>query len=263
MQICKMKYNQYLKIDMQRAFGTWKMGIASMGICIALLYNCDGSSDVLYWLRDFSGNALLIMAALIFAIYPYGAIFCEDMEYGYDRQMVLRGSTIAYSISKIITVFLSAVFAMFSGFVLAILFLIARYGLPDAETVQDAMENCLSLYSPLLLDRHFILFAFCIDLHLSFLAGILAVLGLMCSLFVKNRMLVYILPVAFLYIEDILIQRMLGWEQGSLFSLNCMGITTLGSSLETHTWQLYYFEIFLLLLFLGAVICLKYRKKVA
>ena len=239
------------------------MGIASMGVCISLLYNSDGTSDVLSWLHNISGNAILIMAALVFAIYPYAGTFCEDMEYCYDRQMVLRGSAVAYTLSKIITVFLSAVFAMFSGFLLATLFLIVRYGFPDAETVQGVMENCGSLYSPLLLDRHYILFAFCIDLHLSFLAGIMAVIGLMCSLFVKNRMLVYILPVSFLYIEDILIQRLLGWEQGSLFSLNCMGITTLGTSLETHTWQLYYFEIFMLLLFFGAVICLKYRRKVA
>ena len=258
-----MKGIRYLNIDMQRAFGTWKIGIASMGVCISLLYSSSGASDVLQWVNNIAQNAVLIMAALIFAIYSYAGTFCEDMEYCYDRQLILRGSTIAYSLSKIIAVFLSAVFTMFSGFLLATLFLVVRYGLPDAETVQSIMENCKSLYSPLLLDKHFILFTFCIDLHLSFLAGILALIGLMCSLFVKNRMLVYILPVAFLYIEDILIQRMLGWEQGSLFSLNCMGITTLGSSLETHTWQLYYFEIFLLLLFLGAIICLKYRKKVA
>ena len=258
-----MKFMRYLKIDMQRAFGTWKMGVASMGVCISLLYNSSGSLNVLQWINNVAGNAILIMAALVFAIYPYAGTFCEDMEYCYDRQMVLRGSTASYTLSKIIAVFLSAVFAMFSGFLLAVLFLVVRYGLPDAETVQVVMENCKSLYFPLLLDRHFILFAFCTDLHLSFLAGILAVLGLMCSLFVKNRMLVYILPVAFLYIEDILVQRMLGWERGSLFSLNCMGITALGTSLETHTWQLYYFEIFLLLLFLGAVICLRYRRKVA
>lgn len=257
-----MKYIRYLNIDMQRAFGTWKMGIASMGVCISLLYSSSGASDVLQWVNNISQNAVLIMVALIFAIYSYAGTLCEDMEYCYDRQMVLRGSTMAYSFSKIVTVFFSAVFAMFSGFLLAILFLIVRYGLPNAETVQNVMENCTSLYFPLLLDRHFMLFAFCINLHLSFLAGTLAVFGLMCSLFVKNRMLVYILPVALMYIEDIFIQRMLGWEQGSLFSLNCMGITTLGSSLETHTWQLYYFETFLLLLFLGAVICLKYRKKV-
>ncbi len=258
-----MKFAGYLKIDMQRAFGTWKMGIASIGICVSLIYRSDGLPNVLNWLSNISQNAVLILAALIFAIYPYAGTFCEDMEYCYGRQMVLQGSVAGYTLSKVITVFLSAVFAMFSGFVLAALFLMVQCGLPDAGTVQEVMGNCLSLYSPLLFGGHFVLFAFCIALHLSVLAGILAVLGLMCSLFVKNRMLVYILPVALLCIEDILVQRMLGWERGSLFSLNCMGITTLGSSLETHTWQLYYFEMFLLLLFLGAVICLRCRKRVA
>ncbi|MDE6759852.1 MAG: hypothetical protein K2J90_04125 [Lachnospiraceae bacterium] len=258
-----MKRIRYLNIDMSRAFGSWKIAVGSLGVCLTLLYNSSGAVSVLGWLSNIAGNAVLIMAALIFSVYPYAAAFCDDMEYCYDRQMVLRGSAASYSLSKMTAVFLSAAFTMFSGFVLAVLFLLVRYGLPDAEFVQQVLDNCVSLYKPLLVSRYFLLFAFCIGIHLAVLAGTLAVIGLMCSLFVKNRMLVYILPVAFLYIEDILVQRMMGWELGSLFSLNCMGVTVLGSSLKIHTWQLYYLEIFLLLLFIGAVICIIYRRKVA
>lgn len=258
-----MKRTRYLNIDMHRAFGTWKMAVGSLGVCLMLLYNSTGSANVLGWIGNIAGNAVLIMAALIFSVYPYAAAFCDDMEYSYDRQMVLRGGASAYSLSKMTAVFLSAAVTMFSGFVLAALFLLVRYGLPDAESIQQIQDNCGSLYKPLLLSGHFLLFAFCIGVHLAVLAGTLAVIGLMCSLFVKNRMLVYILPVAFLYIEDILVQRMMGWELGSLFSLNCMGVTTLGSSLEIHTWQVYYLEVFLLLLLIGAVICIIYRRKVA
>lgn len=257
-----MKRIRYLNIDIRRAFGTWKIAVGSLGVCLTLLYNSSGAVSVLGWLGNIAGNAVLIMAALIFSVYPYSAAFCDDMEYSYDRQMVLRGGAASYSLSKMTAVFLSAAVTMFTGFLLAALFLLVRYGLPDSESIQQIQDNCGSLYKLLLLNGHFLLFAFCIGVHLAVLAGTLAVIGLMCSLFVKNRMLVYILPVAFLYIEDILVQRMMGWEFGSLFSLNCMGVTTLGSSLEIHTWQLYYLEVFLLLLFIGAVICFIYRRKV-
>ncbi len=258
----KRKRCQYLGVDLRRAFGSWKIVIGCFGVCCSLLYN-QGANDVLSWLGDIAANAVLVMTALIFAIYPYAAAFCDDMEYCYDRQMVLRGGAIPYALSKIITVFLSAVVTMFCGFLFALLFFLARYGMPsDAEITAQILENCYSIYAPLFQAKQFLLYAFCTGMHVAVLAGILAVIGLMCSLFVRNRILVYILPVAFLYIEDILIQRIFGWEVGGLFSLNSMGITALGTSIEGQTWQLYYFETALFILFAGAIICLKYRKKV-
>ena len=57
------------------------------------------------------------------------------------------------------------------------------------------------------------------------------------SWIVKNHMLVYILPVAFLYFEDILPERMFGWEVGSLFSLNSMGTIALDSLQNSHLFK--------------------------
>lgn len=254
------RQSSYLCVDLNRAFEPLKIGIGMAGVCIAFLYNTD-STDVLTWLGDISGNAVLVMVALLFACYPYASAFCEDMEYHYDRQMVLRGGTFSYVISKVIAVFISSVCTMLAGFIFAALVLLIRYGVPDVNTIQEIQSNSCSLYKILLLKNQYILFGFCIALHLSILAGILAVLGLMCSLFIKNRVLVYIMPIAFLYIEDIVVQRLLGWEKGSLFSLNCMGVTTLGASLKSHSWQLYYFEIICMFLCVSAIIYWKYRKE--
>lgn len=48
---------------------------------------------------------------------------------------------------------------------------------------------------------------------------------------------VYTLPVAFLYIEDILTERMFGWEVESLFSLNSMGTIALDSLQSSHLFK--------------------------
>lgn len=246
-------------VDLSRAFQPSRIGIGVAGVCLVLFYNVQGY-DVLSWLSDISGNAVLIMAALLFACYPYAGAFCEDMEYRYDRQMVLRGGTFPYIRSKIIAAFLSSVCTMMAGFTLTALILLIRYGVPDANMVQGIQDNSMSLYKQVLLEDRYVLFAFCIALHLSVLAGTLAIMGLMCSLFIKNRVLAYVMPIVFLYIEDILAQRLFGWQKGSLFSLGCMGITTLGTALETQSWQLYYSEIVCLFLCISAIIYWKYRR---
>ena len=74
-----MKQIRYLNIDIRRVFGTWKIAVGSLGVCLTLLYNSSGAVNVLGWLGNIAGNAVLIMAALIFSVYPYSAAFCEDM----------------------------------------------------------------------------------------------------------------------------------------------------------------------------------------
>ena len=61
-----MKRIRYLNIDMSRAFGSWKIAVGSLGVCLTLLYNSSGAVSVLGWLSNIAGNAVLIMAALIF-----------------------------------------------------------------------------------------------------------------------------------------------------------------------------------------------------
>ncbi len=246
-------------VDLSRAFQPSRIGIGVAGVCLVLFYNVQGN-NVLEWLRDISGNAVLIMAALLFACYPYAGAFCEDMEYRYDRQMILRGGTFPYIRSKIIAAFLSSVCTMMAGFTLAALILLVRYGVPDANTIQSIQDNCIGLYKQVLLEDRYVLFAFCNALHLSVLAGTLAIMGLMCSLFIKNRVLAYVMPIVIFYVEDTLVQRLLGWQKGSLFSLHCMGVITLGAALESQSWQLYYSEIVCLFLCMSAIIYWKYRR---
>ncbi len=258
-----MNYIRYLKIDMERALCSWKLLVAGMGVCVGLAYE-SYMNGVLHWMCMNISSSTMIMAAFIFVLYPYGGSLCEDTEYCYDRQMVLRGSVTSYILSKITAAFLSAALTALLGFYFAVLFLWGKDGFPNMGLLCDSNMDMYSHnpYFSILLDGNYFLFTLCMGLHISCLAGILGVVGLLCSLFVKNPMLVYILPVAFMYVTDILIERLFGWQLGCLISIKYMGVGMLGGSVEGQSLQLYCFEIVLLLVLFGSVINLVYRKKV-
>lgn len=248
------KLKDYIWIDLQRVFGNSKLLVGVFGVCIVFLYNNYIPDAMIGWVSEITSISALSMVAFLFASYPYATAFCEDREFRYDMQMTLRGNSFSYACARLIVVFLISVFTMLMGFFLAAFFICLKYGL----TSQSAIDNMSSgHYYQLAVQGHDMLYILCAGLQIGSLAGALAVIGLTCSLFVRNRMLVYILPVALLYVEDILVQRLLGWEVGSIFSLRSMGIATLQFTVKGQSWQLYYFEIFMILLCCGAIVCWK------
>lgn len=252
----KAKFKDYFWMDLRRAFGNWKLPVGILGVCASLLYYDYQPSDAVAWVWGMIHTSVIIMAAFIFAIYPYATAFCEDMEYRYDMQLIFRGNSFFYIGSKLLTVFISSVFTMLSGFLLTALMIYLRFGLPTEEVLENILEG-KGHYYQLLAQGKYMLYFLCAGLQVSCLAGSLAVIGLTCSLFVRNRMMVYILPVAFFYVEDIMAARFLGWEAGCLYSLNGMGVQSLAVTVRGQNWQLFYFEIFMMLLACGTIL---YRK---
>lgn len=256
----KTRWSRYVWMDIRRAFCIRKMPVSVVGICLAFSYSSYEPEDVVSWVSNLDIVAVLVMAVLLFAIYPYATAFCEDQEYRYDMQMILRGNSFSYASSKLVVVFLSSATTMLMGFFLTVFRLYLKYGLPDSETL-EAIYICQGNYYKLLMQEQYILYFICAGLQLAGLAGTLAVVGLMGSLFIQNRMLVYILPIAFLYIEDIVVQRFFGWEQGSAFSLKSMAITTLNIRPSGQGWELYYIELLMILLCSGVIICWKIGRR--
>lgn len=250
----------YIRVDLQRAFCTWRMPFAIIGICLFFLYNSE-KTDAVTWVSSIGSVAVLVMGALMLAIYPYGAAFCDDMEYRYDRQLMIRKGSFSYVCSKMLAVFVSSAAAMFAGFFIPVLILMYKYGAPNEDAV-EMLVDCQGWYCQFVVQGQYIRYFICAGLQIASLAGTLAVIGLTCSLFVRNRMLVYILPIAIMYIEDIMVQRFWGWEKGSTFSLRSMGITTLEVPLKGQSWQLYYFEIFMVLLCAGAIAYWKTERRI-
>ena len=254
------KLRDYIRIDLQRAFGNPKFLGGVLGVCIVLLYNNYIPAAMIGWISEMTSISALSIAAFLFASYPFATSFCEDKEFRYDMQVILRGNSMCYVCSRLFVVFLSSFFTMLAGFLFAAFFIYLKYGL----TSQSAIDNISSgqgHYYQFAVQGNEILYTLCAGLQIGSLAGSLAVVGLICSLFIRNRMLVYILPSAMLYIEDILVQRFWGWKVGSVFSLRSMGIATLQFTVEGQSWQLYYFEIFMILLGCSAIACWKIGRR--
>ncbi|MBQ3515455.1 MAG: hypothetical protein IJA32_16940 [Lachnospiraceae bacterium] len=256
----KAKLKDYICIDLQRAFRNWKMPVGIFGVCVAFLYNSYEPSDVVSWISLMIIGTTLIMAAFIFSIYPYATAFCEDMEHRSNMQFILRGSSFSYACSKLLVVFFSSVFTMLSGFLLTVFIIYLRYGLPAKNAINNIVD-AQGHYYQLLEQGNYMLYFLFAGLQIASLAGTLAVLGLVCSLFVRNRMLVYILPVAFFYVQDIMAARFLGVIKGSVFSLNGIGIQSLSLTVEGQSWQMFYLQIFAILLCSGAIMCWKMGRR--
>ncbi|MBQ3512810.1 MAG: hypothetical protein IJA32_03270 [Lachnospiraceae bacterium] len=256
----KAKLKDYLYMDFRRAFGNWKIPVGVLGICVAFLYNGFVPADAVSWVNYMILGTTLIMVAFMFSIYPYATAFCEDMEYRSDMQFILRGSPFSYACSKLLMVFFSTVFTMLSGFLLTIFIIYLRYGLPTKNAITNIVD-AHGHYYQLVEQENYILYFLCAGLQVGSLAGALAVIGLVCSLFIRNRMMVCILPVAFFYVQDIMAARFLGVIKGSVFSLNGIGIQSLGFTVEGQSWQLFYVQILVILVCSGVIMCWKMRRR--
>lgn len=256
----KAKLKNYMYMDFRRAFGNWRIPVGILGVFVAFLYNGYEIPDAVSWVSDMILGTTLIMVAFMFSIYPYATAFCEDMEYHSDIQFRLRGSSFSYACSKLIVVFFSSVFTMLSGFLLTIFVVYLKKGLPSQEIVKHFVE-CQGHYYQLVEQGRYMLYFLCAGLQIGCLAGVLAVLGLVYSLFIRNRMMVCILPVAFFYVQDIMAARFLGVIKGSVFSLNGIGVQSLSATVEGQSWQMFYFQILVILLCSGVIVCRKMGRR--
>lgn len=257
----KAKLRNYILVDIKRAVFTWKWPGSALVVFLMLACNNDTlSTDAATRIVQIPMNGMFVMVALMATTIPYAASFCEDMEYKYDVQLVLRGSGFSYAVSKIMVTFLSGALTMLLGFELYVVFLLMRYGLPD-ETEIGELRMLKPAYYECLEQGRYGLYFLCTGIQLACLAGALAVVGLMCSLFIRNRMLAYVLPIASIYVVDIVLLRFLGLDMGSTLSLYCMGITALGQQLEGQYRYLFYLESFVTVLCASMVICLKRKRR--
>lgn len=68
-------------------------------------------------------------------------------------------------------------------------------------------------------------------------------MGLLISQLIHNQMAVYGFPIVFIYLQDVFVQRLFGWEKGSTISLNWMGVALLDISNPGQSAFVYYTEI--------------------
>lgn len=250
----------YVGMDLRRAFFDWKCPAAVGSIYLLLLYSDNLTISIVDRIRWMVGNRTFIVVALMLAAAPYAASLCDETEYKYSMQAVLRGSEGMYYISKVLVTFFSSALVMFCAFLLDAVTYYCQYGLPGGQELEEhiranpAYVNCLA-------SGNYIGYVILIGLQLAALAGSMAVIGLVCSVFVQNRMLVYAFPVAIVYVWDMMAIRFLGYEVGCAVTLYQMGVVTINFQFETQSRLLYYIEVLVIVVCGAMIICTKQKKK--
>lgn len=233
---------KYLNIDSKRAFLNWKFPVSIVMICILLFYNKNEPSDVVSWVCSVNQLQFILIAMAVASV-PYVASCVDETCHKFKIQMILRGNDPNYYIiSKMCTVFVSTVVTFFGGFSMALVIHYFRLGMPDQETIHEILELKVA-YGTLLQKNHFVFYFIVCNLHLSVLSGFMALIGLLIIQFVNNRIAAYSFPLLFVYIQDVLAQRIMGWERGCVISLKCMGINQLEMILPGQCVESYFFQI--------------------
>lgn len=232
----------YIKLDIKRAFFNWKFPACSLVVCLLLMYNGSFHGDVISWIA-FNGEMLFLLIAMAVASGPYVASYVEDSCHKFKIQMELRGNNRdSYMISRICIVFLSAMITFFLGFVMAIIIQYFKLGMPSQEDYEQLLYANVA-YGGFIFEKNYMLYFFFVTLHISVMSGVMSLMGLLLSQLVNNRIAAYCFPMLFVYIQDILIQRIFGWEKGAGITLKCIGINQLSSVLPGQGIGKYYFQI--------------------
>lgn len=191
-----------IKLDFVRSFTSLEFWISISGILLVALIGCFGSKFEgntvirLVWHGTFSIQFLLTM---IFGVMPYAGAVCEDLEYGYIHQILIRCNLRKYCISRTITILLSSV----SSFTVAMMFLVVilRFRFTWIDVSDSVYQSAVSngSFRNLLIEEHFYLYMFLFSIQLGMLIGILALVSTCISLFITNKLLVLSIPVIAYY----------------------------------------------------------------
>lgn len=231
----------YLKLDIRRAFFNWKFPACFVLVCILMMYG-SSSSCVIYRIT-FNYSIPLLLIAMAVASVPYVASYVEDSGHKFNTQMKLRGdSKSSYIASRICIVFLSSFVTFAVGFIMSVIIGYFQLGLIN----QDAYDQILmanSAYVSLIIKKYYILYILAVTVHLSIMAGIMSLIGIILGQLVNNRIAAYCFPLVFVEIQDFLIQRLFGWEKSAGMTLKNLGLNQLTSVLPGQGVGKYYYQV--------------------
>ena len=250
---------RFFSADMKRALRDYKL--YTIIVIIAVVFSVAESYGERFfseWIKFISLNARLVMVAVAAsaAVYSYG--LGEDMEYGYYKLLLLRGNPIAYIVSKTICTFLTGALAMAGGFGLACVYKF----LTMMHIVEDVDYDAGGLYVKLFFERRFIAYFLAVMLHYAVFAGIVALIGMLISLYIENRLITYTAPIALIMILNIFLQRFLGVDIGASLSIYALGAYSITSPVGFMSIPVYFTEMLIWFVTLIAWIYMKFRKKV-
>lgn len=199
---------KYIKVDLYRCFLSKRFVIAVLIILGVLLFGVqeaekDSSNADVYFYFLFTMDMaphLLIFSGAAFA---YAGSFCEDREYRYIRNEVMRGNKKSFVAARVVTVFLSAQIAVTLGAAIfaCILRFFHPWALPNTTNMYETAVEAGIFHGLSKGGYHFLYFVFW-GLCYGAFAGILSVVSTWISLYISNTVLMLISPVVICYFSD-------------------------------------------------------------
>ncbi len=187
-----------------------------------------------------SGGGVGSMAVWAIAVCPAMYQLTQELEHRYDRLLLIRVGRSDYLVSRVVYVFLCTFITEFMGLVL---YVICSIPFIEMGTKADTLEYVLNpAYSSAL--QYPVLYLLLVFLQFSCLAATLSLLSLMIVLYRPNLMLACMIPVLFLYLENYVLNRLLGWPrytQVSLYSTACLSVFSSEAS-----WQMGYIQMLII-----------------
>lgn len=253
------KLFRYLRMDISRGIcsGGFLLGIA--GVFLTLMFGTvdDITLDrTVFFVFERIQYGMPSMIVMLFCAYPYANSFCQDMENRYAYLMVQKGSVFLYTLSRSITIFLTALLTYSIGTMLFVMYL--RYRMPW----EDANFTSISLLQEVGGLRYFLtpgrypVYFFLFTVQKGILAASLSLLAAYVSLYIVNSLLVLSIPVMGYYFLLYLGNSI--WGHDSVFNVSIIFDASYNiweNDLASFLWP-----ILLGVIFSGCLIGLIYKK---
>ncbi len=184
---------KYLKSDLIRVFSNYKIYIAI--IIVAFILNMgieDRRADIKSVLGAFQ---VIVISKYMIVVYTvcaavYAGALVDELENGYIKYQVMRGSLGEYIIAKITAVFIASVVTILAGAGLFIFVNSMLMPLTDLACFEETYVQYAFLYN-----GKFILLGFAIwGIKVGVMIGMLALSAMVTSMFTTNKMLVFAMP---------------------------------------------------------------------
>lgn len=137
-----------------------------------------------------NGHVIIFLCCAL----PFATVFCEDLEHQYIRQSIIRHNVKGYVCSKWGVIYASAILTMMAG---SAFFIVIHGTVSDSAVVNGSLKDLMegSCYGFLYKNGHRFLYEMINAFYRGLLAGNLAVVAAMFSLFIHNKAAVLSTPV--------------------------------------------------------------------
>lgn len=195
--------NNYLKADMYRLWHSGRLFMGAVSVYAAMMFNSlifFRSVDVLL---IYNRARMLSTTVLVYigCAAPFATVFVEDFTDKFAVPQIVRGKTLPYVLSKTVTCFFSSVLSMAAGVLAFVLTYRLKYPLCVEGSVFDFLVK-RDVFGGLLKSGHHMLYFLATACLTGMFGGLLSIIAMYLSFFVKSRLYVICIPMIAHYFID-------------------------------------------------------------